>query len=147
MSTRLVSYSEEETTALGSRLASSLAQPRIILLYGELGAGKTVFTRGFAAGMGMNDLSRVHSPSFTLINQYETPLGILFHVDLYRLETARDLYSIGLDELLSDETWAIVEWADRLPWPVPEPIQVAIEVESDETRSIQIRPDSVGANL
>jgi tRNA threonylcarbamoyladenosine biosynthesis protein TsaE len=147
MSSKLVSRSEEETTALGSRLASSLDHPRIVLLYGELGVGKTAFTRGFAAGMGMRDLSRVHSPSFTLINQYETPLGILFHVDLYRLETARDLYSIGLDELLSEETWAIVEWADRLPWSVPDPVQVTIQVESNETRSIRIRPDSVGANL
>ncbi len=144
---RLVSNSEADTAALGGRIAASLDRPRIMLLYGELGAGKTAFTRGFAAGMGMKDLSKVHSPSFTLINQYETPLGTLFHVDLYRLETARDLYSIGLDELLAEGTWAIVEWADKLPWPVPDPIEITIEVESDDTRSILIRPDSVGANV
>ena len=140
---RLISKSEESTVNLGRTIAAQLDTPRRLLLFGELGAGKTAFTRGFASGLGMKDLSQVHSPSFTLVNQYETPSGTLFHVDLYRLETPRDLYSIGLEELLAEGTWAIIEWADKLPWTVPDPVSVTITVESDDSRSIEVSLDVV----
>lgn len=138
---QLTSASEDETFALGRRIASALTAPRVLLLFGELGAGKTAFTRGFASGLGMADLSQVHSPSFTLVNQYETPAGTLYHIDLYRLETSRDLYSIGLEELLWEGTWAVVEWAERLPWTLQNPLLVRIRVEPDESRSFEINID------
>jgi tRNA threonylcarbamoyladenosine biosynthesis protein TsaE len=81
---------------------------------GDLGAGKTTLTRGIAQGLGLADTSLVNSPSFTLVNVYQ---GIcpIYHVDLYRLEGARDLYSIGLDDFMGSEGVTIIEWSERSP--------------------------------
>ena len=100
---KFVTHSESETEEVGRKLGQGLTEPRIILLTGRLGAGKTAFTRGLACGLGLEDPSQVHSPTFSLINQYPIRSCTLYHIDLYRLDGNRDFYSIGLEELVDGE--------------------------------------------
>ncbi len=97
--TKRLSRSPEETQAIGLEIGRSLSIPGIVLLRGDLGAGKTTLTRGIAQGLSIEDPGLVNSPSFTLVNIYHGVCPI-YHVDLYRLEGARDLYSIGIDDFL-----------------------------------------------
>jgi tRNA threonylcarbamoyladenosine biosynthesis protein TsaE len=117
---RWTTESEEQTRALGASLAGRLAPDGVLLLAGDLGAGKTVLTQGVATGLGI-DPREVVSPTFTLIREYEGAAGILVHVDLYRLE-ADDVSSLALDELLAGPGIKVVEWAERLPFAVPEAV-------------------------
>ena len=113
-----VSASEQETVEAGRALGATLGAGDIVLLYGELGAGKTAFVRGLARGLGAAGAD-VTSPTFTLIQEYRGGRVPLHHVDLYRL-TAAEAADLGLDELMEDGVLAI-EWADRLPAPPPPP--------------------------
>jgi tRNA threonylcarbamoyladenosine biosynthesis protein TsaE len=115
---RWTTESEEQTRALGASLGGRLAPDGVLLLAGDLGAGKTVLTQGVASGLGI-DPREVVSPSFTLIREHEGAAGILVHIDLYRLETD-DVSSLALDELLAGPGIKVVEWAERLPFAVPE---------------------------
>src|SRR6266481_3833388 len=109
----MISQSEEQTYAAAKELARSLKIPAHILLYGDLGAGKTVFAKGLADGLGVRDVDEVSSPTFTLINQYSGRVRI-YHIDLYRIETGA-LEGLGLEEIFDDPDAAvIVEWAERL---------------------------------
>ncbi len=130
----LRSRSEEETRSIGLKLGETLQPPRVVLLSGELGAGKTVLTQAMAAGLEVEDLSLVRSPSFTLINEYPSSRGLVYHVDLYRLEGADDFHSIGLEEILDREAVVIIEWGEKLDLPVHDPVRVRILVDpvSDE---------------
>lgn len=130
----LRSGSEEETRSIGRRLGETLQPPRVVLLTGELGAGKTVLTQAMAAGLQVEDPSLVRSPSFTLINEYPSARGRIYHVDLYRLEGADDFHSIGLEEILEREAVVIIEWGEKLDLPVNDPVRVRILVDpvSDE---------------
>lgn len=130
----LRSGSEEETRSIGLKLGQKLQPPRVVLLTGELGAGKTVLTQAMAAGLQVEDLSLVRSPSFTLINEYPSARGRIYHVDLYRLEGADDFHSIGLEEILEREAVVIIEWGEKLDLPVNDPVRVRILVDpvSDE---------------
>ena len=130
----LRSGSEEETRSIGLRLGRKLQPPRVVLLTGELGAGKTVLTQAMAAGLQVEDPSLVRSPSFTLINEYPSARGRIYHVDLYRLEGADDFHSIGLEEILEREAIVIIEWGEKLDLPVNDPVRVRILVDpvSDE---------------
>ncbi len=130
----LRSSSEEETRSIGLKLGEMLQPPRVVLLSGELGAGKTVLTQAMAAGLEVEDLSLVRSPSFTLINEYPSARGRVYHVDLYRLEGADDFHSIGLEEILDREAVVIIEWGEKLDLPVDDPVRVRILVDpvSDE---------------
>lgn len=107
--------SDEETYDLGRTLGRGLKGGEIVLLEGELGAGKTTFTRGLAAGAGA-DPDDVSSPSYTLVQEYRGARFPLFHVDLYRLDRPEDdLASIGIEEILSGGGVVVVEWGERLP--------------------------------
>ena len=130
----LRSNSEAETRSIGRKLGETLRPPRVVLLTGELGAGKTVLTQAMAAGLEVEDLSLVRSPSFTLINEYPSSRGRVYHVDLYRLEGADDFHSIGLEEILDREAVVIIEWGEKLDLPVQDPVRVRILVDpvSDE---------------
>ncbi len=108
----LVTHGEAETTRAGVELAADLAPGDVVLLIGDLGLGKTVLARGIAAGLGV-DPSEVHSPTFTLVNQYQGRVPV-HHVDLYRIERESDLSELGLEEILGGEGVAIVEWGERL---------------------------------
>ncbi len=133
---RIISESEESTLEAGQRLARKLREPVVIFLFGELGAGKTLLTKGIAKGLGVEDISLVHSPSFSLVNEYPIPNHKIFHIDLYRLDTARDHYSIGLDEILDSGEFVIVEWAEKILFPVKNPLKISIKVLENDAREI-----------
>ena len=135
----LRSGSEEETRRIGFRLGETLQPPRVVLLSGELGAGKTVFTQALAAGLEVEDLTLVRSPSFTLINEYPSARGRIYHVDLYRLEGADDFHSIGIEEILEREAVVIIEWGEKLDLPVDDPVRIRILVDpATDERLLQI---------
>jgi tRNA threonylcarbamoyladenosine biosynthesis protein TsaE len=136
--TEILSQSPEDTHRIGAEIGQALPIPGIVLLRGDLGAGKTTLTRGIAQGLGLEDTSLVNSPSFTLVNIYQGFCPI-YHVDLYRLEGARDLYSIGLDDFLGNDGVTIVEWSERLTIAIEEAIQVEIEDAGDDRRVLRIQ--------
>ncbi len=133
----VTTMSPSETEALGVRLARKLPIPSVVLLRGALGTGKTTLARGIAAGLGLQDTSLVNSPSFTLVNIYHGRCPI-YHVDLYRLEGERDLYSIGLDDFFGKDGITIVEWGERLLFPVEAALTAELEDTGDDSRSIRI---------
>ena len=107
-----ISHSPAETEALGETWGRSAPRGRVIALSGDLGAGKTQLVKGIARGLGVT--TRVHSPSFTLVNEYAGGRWPLFHLDLYRLETPEQILSAGLEEYLQPNGVAVIEWAERL---------------------------------
>jgi tRNA threonylcarbamoyladenosine biosynthesis protein TsaE len=137
---RHLTVSESETFDLGRLFSAELRTGGLVLLHGQLGAGKTVFVRGIAAGLGI-DPDEVHSPSFTLVNFY-SGAAPLYHIDLYRLNRgAESAYAVDLDEILQNETAVVViEWAERLgSFPLPsDHWTVRIDGDGDEPRAIEI---------
>jgi tRNA threonylcarbamoyladenosine biosynthesis protein TsaE len=131
-----ITSSEEETSAAGARLARTLRAGDVILLYGELGAGKTAFVRGLAQGLGA-DPDAVSSPTFTLVQEYSGRLT-LFHVDLYRLEEA-EVDDLGLDELILNDGVVAIEWAERWRGRPDDVIEVTLEDQGEEKRRIVVR--------
>jgi tRNA threonylcarbamoyladenosine biosynthesis protein TsaE len=107
-----ISHSPAETESLGEKLGRAAQSGVVLALSGELGAGKTQFVKGLARGLGIT--ARVHSPTFTLVNEYTGGRLKLFHLDLYRLETPGQILSAGLEEYLQPDGVAVVEWAERL---------------------------------
>jgi tRNA threonylcarbamoyladenosine biosynthesis protein TsaE len=134
----VLSRSPEETQRIGAEIGRSLSIPGVVLLRGELGAGKTTLTRGIAQGLGMSDPSLVNSPSFSLVNIYR---GIcpIYHVDLYRLEGERDLYSVGLDDFLGNEGITVIEWSERLSGEFDQATKIEIKDAGDDRRMLSIR--------
>jgi len=127
--------SEAETFDLARRMAAGFKGTEIVLLTGELGAGKTVFAKGIASGAGVADTDRVSSPSFTLVNIYEGRCRV-FHIDLYRLEREADILDLGWEDFLG-EGIVLVEWAEKLTFPV-KGIGVRIEMVGDDERRITV---------
>ncbi len=134
----MISTSEQQTFDFARTLAEGLQFPAHILLYGDLGAGKTVFARGLADGFGVNDVDEVSSPTFTLINQYAGQSRI-YHIDLYRIETGA-LDGLGLEEVFDDPGAAvIVEWAERLGrFETPGAVRVFLSYVDDHSRKIDV---------
>lgn len=132
-----ITRSEAETAATGHTLAARLRAGDVVLLYGDLGAGKTAFVRGLAEGLGI-DPEEVSSPTFTIVQQYRGERLTLLHVDLYRLE-AKEVDDLGLDELGEGAVVAI-EWAERLPRTPPDAISVTLTQRPDGAREIVLKP-------
>jgi tRNA threonylcarbamoyladenosine biosynthesis protein TsaE len=133
---REVTHSESETAAVGRDLARALAPGSVVLLLGDLGAGKTAFVRGLAEGLGVAP-EEVSSPTFTLMQEYRGGRVPLVHVDLYRLNDPREVDELGLEELGLNSVLAI-EWADKLPRTLPSAVEVRIDHAAGDTRSIAI---------
>ncbi|MBQ3704952.1 MAG: tRNA (adenosine(37)-N6)-threonylcarbamoyltransferase complex ATPase subunit type 1 TsaE [Clostridia bacterium] len=128
--------SAEETRALGVRLAAELRAGDVILLEGPLGAGKSELARGIAQGMGVRET--VTSPTFTILNVYSGERLPLYHFDWYRLESAEELYEMGMDEYLGGDGVALVEWPGRCPEALPADfLMIEISPEGEETRRIR----------
>jgi tRNA threonylcarbamoyladenosine biosynthesis protein TsaE len=106
-------HSAEETVALGRKLASKLKPPKLVVLRGELGAGKTTLVKGIAEGFHAAAEEQVTSPTFTLIHEYRGPKANVFHVDLYRVDTQRELETLGLDDLLDERSVILIEWGEK----------------------------------
>jgi len=130
-------HSVAETEALGASVAGQLGPGDAVLLFGDLGAGKTAFVRGLAAGLGA-DPDEVSSPTFTLVQEYPGRL-LLRHVDLYRLETRQDVDDLGVDEMRAGAVLA-VEWAERLPERPHDAWAVTLLAADDDSRHVRIEP-------
>lgn len=136
----VVTHSPEETLAFGRDLAELLAPPCLVLLEGELGSGKTVLTKGIVAGLGAATESEVNSPTFALVHEYAGRRKV-YHLDLYRVESARELASLGLDELLAEDATVIVEWGEKLlrtSAPVPR-FEIRLEHQGEHDRRIVVK--------
>ncbi len=132
----MISGSAEETRRMGENLAQALRPGDVILLRGTLGAGKSELTRGIARGLGVTET--VTSPSFTILNVYESGRIPLYHFDWYRLESAEELYELGMDEYLTGDGVAVVEWPEQCEEAVPETaLEIRIRPTGEETREIE----------
>ena len=130
-----VTHSEEETIELGRRIARELPRRAVVLLIGNLGAGKTTLAKGIVSGLGAASPEDVSSPTFTLIHDYGA--GRVYHVDLYRLDTPAQVATLGLEEILDREAVVLVEWGERFPglWP-RERVEIRLRAEEGERRVI-----------
>ena len=137
-----LSNSPEETLQIGKSLGSSLEPGDIVLLFGDLGAGKTRFTQGVCYGLGLAKDYYIRSPTFTLINEYSGKFPI-YHIDLYRIDNLEEIYSLGLEEILFNRGVTIIEWAeklrtsskqDNLLFNIQERIEIDIKIISDSQR-------------
>lgn len=132
-------HSPMETRALGEQLAHQLKPGDVLLLLGDLGAGKSELTRGIAAGLQVQET--VTSPSFTILNVYETGRLPLYHFDWYRLQSAEELWELGMDEYLGGDGVAVVEWPGQCPEAIPETyLEIDIRPVDETTRDIILTP-------
>jgi tRNA threonylcarbamoyladenosine biosynthesis protein TsaE len=131
-------HSDEETRALGRRLAKMLPDRGVVLLIGELGAGKTTIAKGIVEGRGIASADDVSSPTFTLIHEYGQPVGI-YHIDLYRLNTLDEARRLGLDDLFEQPVLILVEWGERFPELLPEErVEIRLTHKSEDVRRIEV---------
>jgi tRNA threonylcarbamoyladenosine biosynthesis protein TsaE len=134
-----ITHSPEGTIALGRTLASLLQPPKLVLLRGDLGAGKTTLIKGIAEAFQAANEDEVTSPTFTLIHEYRGPRANLYHIDLYRVDTARQLETLGLDDLISDNSILLIEWGEKFARFVRERnVEIAIERMGENDRKIQV---------
>jgi len=135
----ITTQSPEETIAFGRTLVGLLAPPKLVLLRGDLGAGKTTLVKGIAAGFQAADESEVTSPTFTLVHEYRGPHARLYHIDLYRVETQRELETLGLDDLRSDDSILLIEWGEKFPRFIRErDVEISLERSRENQRVIRI---------
>jgi tRNA threonylcarbamoyladenosine biosynthesis protein TsaE len=131
--------SPEETIALGQQLASMLAPPKLVVLRGDLGAGKTTLVKGIAEGFRAASHDDVTSPTFTLIHEYGGPAATLYHIDLYRIDTQRELDTLALDDLMTDYSVLLIEWGEKFArFQRERDVEIAIERISENERKIHI---------
>ena len=129
--------SEEETIALGRRIAGELPKQAVVLLIGNLGAGKTTLAKGILSGLGAAEPDEVTSPTFTLIHEYGG--GRAYHIDLYRLDTPPQVATLGLEDILDRDAVVLVEWGERFPDLFPSGrIEIHLQTVSASTRQITI---------
>ena len=142
----VTTHSAEETIALGRTLTELLTPPKLVLLRGDLGAGKTTLVKGIAAAFDAAAEEDVTSPTFTLVHEYRGPRANLYHIDLYRIDTPRELETLGLDDLRSDNSILLIEWGEKFPRLVRErDVEIALEREGENQRRIIIMGSRVRA--
>jgi len=130
-------HGEEETIELGRRIAATLPKRTVVLLIGNLGAGKTTLAKGIISGLGAAESEDVISPTFTLIHEYGE--GSVYHIDLYRLDRAEQAAALGLDDIFDREAVVLIEWGERFPQLLPEDrVEIRLESLSPEARRIEI---------
>jgi tRNA threonylcarbamoyladenosine biosynthesis protein TsaE len=132
-------HSAEETTELGRRLASELKPGSVVLLRGDLGAGKTTMVKGIAEGFAAAEAERVTSPTFTLIHEYRGPRVTLYHIDLYRVDTQRELDTLALDDLMDGHSILLIEWGEKFERFAKErDVEIGIEHAGGDERRITV---------
>jgi tRNA threonylcarbamoyladenosine biosynthesis protein TsaE len=135
---RFETHSEEETLELGRKIAALLPVRGLVLLVGELGAGKTTLTKGIVEGFGAARAEDVSSPTFTLIHEYGDPVRV-YHVDLYRLDKAEQARRLGLEDLFEQPALVLVEWGDRFPELLPrERTTIRLEHAGEDRRIVEL---------
>ena len=133
----MITHSTKETRDLGEKLAADLHPGDVVLLEGDLGAGKSELTRGIARGLGVTET--ITSPSFTILNVYESGRCPLYHFDWYRLESAEELYELGMDEYLGGDGIAVVEWPGQCPEAIPQrAIRIRIQALGETVREFTV---------
>jgi len=131
--------SPEETIALGRELASLLTPPKLVLLRGDLGAGKTTLVKGISQAFEAASEDDVTSPTFTLIHEYRGPRATLYHIDLYRVDTQRELETLGLDDLMGENSILLIEWGEKFPrFQRERDVEIAIERTGENQRRMVV---------
>ena len=132
-----ITHSAEETIALGRKLAPQLSPPKIVLLRGDLGAGKTTLVKGIAEAFNAASQEDVTSPTFTLVHEYRGPETNVFHIDLYRVDTPRQLETLGVDDLRDANSILLIEWGEKFPRFVRErDVEISLERLGENDRRI-----------
>lgn len=135
----ITTNSAEATIAFGRTLVELLAPPKLVLLRGDLGAGKTTLVKGIAAAFEAASEEDVTSPTFTLIHEYRGPRANLYHIDLYRIDTPRELDTLALDDLRSENSILLIEWGEKFPRIVRErDVEISLEREGEQGRHIRL---------
>jgi len=138
MPSQIITHSPEETIAYGRALAAELSPPLVVLLRGSLGAGKTTLVKGLAEGFEAALADDVTSPTFTLIHEYRSCRTVLYHIDLYRIETDRDLETLALDDLVAENSILLIEWGEKFPRLVRDRnIEITLERVGETERRIR----------
>ncbi|MGA8274028.1 MAG: tRNA (adenosine(37)-N6)-threonylcarbamoyltransferase complex ATPase subunit type 1 TsaE [Candidatus Sulfotelmatobacter sp.] len=139
MTREITTHSAEETIAFGRTLAELLAPPKLVLLRGDLGAGKTTLVKGIAAAFDAAAEEDVTSPTFTLVHEYRGPRANLYHIDLYRIDTQRELETLGLDDLRAENSILLIEWGEKFSRLLEErDVEIALELEGESERRIKV---------
>jgi tRNA threonylcarbamoyladenosine biosynthesis protein TsaE len=134
-----VTHSAQETIALGRTLATLLTPPKVVLLRGDLGAGKTTLVKGIASAFQAASEEEVTSPTFTLVHEYRGPAANLFHIDLYRVDTSRQLETLGLDDLVSANSILLIEWGEKFArFERERDVEIVLERVGEDERRIRI---------
>ncbi|MBI1739262.1 MAG: tRNA (adenosine(37)-N6)-threonylcarbamoyltransferase complex ATPase subunit type 1 TsaE [Acidobacteriales bacterium] len=148
MTRHTITHSAEETIAFGRALAAELTPPLLILLRGDLGAGKTTLVKGIAEGFQAASADDVTSPTFTLVHEYRGPRAMLYHVDLYRVDTERELETLGLDDLLGPTSILLIEWGEKFARFVRERnVEIVLERTGESDRRIQVVESEDGSAI
>jgi tRNA threonylcarbamoyladenosine biosynthesis protein TsaE len=138
MTTGIITHSAEETIAFGRSLAAELRPPLVVLLRGDLGAGKTTLVKGIVEGFAAARAEDVTSPTFTLIHEYRGPHTTLYHIDLYRIDTERQLETLGLDDLLAPNCILLIEWGEKFRrWQRDQNLEITLERVGETERRIR----------
>jgi len=139
MTREFTTKSPEETMVLGRKFASLLAPPKLVVLRGDLGAGKTTLVKGIAEGFGAASQEDVTSPTFTLIHEYHGSLATLYHIDLYRVDTQRELETLGLDDLMNEESVLLIEWGEKFErFERERNVEISLERVGENERRIRL---------
>jgi len=134
-----ITHSPEETIALGRTLAVTLAPPKIVVLRGDLGAGKTTLVKGIAEAFHAAAEEDVTSPTFTLIHEYRGPEALLYHIDLYRIDTPRQLETLGLDDLIAENSVLLIEWGEKFArFERERDVEISLERVAENQRRVRI---------
>ncbi len=137
-------HSAEETIAFGRELAQQLTPPKIVLLRGDLGAGKTTMVKGIAEAFDAAKRDDVTSPTFTLVHEYRGPKATVIHVDLYRIDTEKELATLGLDDYMREDTVLVIEWGEKFSRLMRErDVEIAIERVSETERRIELKIENL----
>jgi len=135
----ITTHSAEDTIAFGRSLTQLLSPPKLVLLRGDLGAGKTTLVKGIAAAFQAATEEDVTSPTFTLVHEYRGPQANLYHIDLYRIDTPRELDTLALDDLRAEDSILLIEWGEKFPGFVRErDVEIVIEHAGENERKIWI---------
>jgi tRNA threonylcarbamoyladenosine biosynthesis protein TsaE len=145
---KITTYSHDETLTLGKRLGQCFEPGDIVLLFGDLGAGKTTLTQGLCLGLGLAEDDYIRSPTFTLVNEYQGTATI-YHIDLYRLDSLREIEALGLEETLFTNGVSIIEWPEKLyqksnlgqsapAMGIEKRIEIHISIEEETQRTFQV---------
>jgi tRNA threonylcarbamoyladenosine biosynthesis protein TsaE len=134
---QFTTHSAEETTELGRQLAAEIKPGSVVLLRGELGAGKTTLAKGIAEGFNAAEAAAVTSPTFTLIHEYRGPGATIYHIDLYRIDTRRELDTLALDDLMDGSGILLIEWGEKFErFRRERDVEIAIEHKGGDDRLV-----------